>query len=37
MWYLWFDWHPLDEVTEWSRHCGGPDVERGRLPQRLNP
>ena len=37
MWYLWFDWHPLDEVTERSRHCGDPDVERVRLPRCQRP
>ena len=37
MWYLWFDWHPLDEVTEWSRHCGDLDVERVRLPRCQRP
>ena len=37
MWYPWFDWHPLDEVTAWSRHCGGPDVERERMPRCQRP
>ena len=37
MWSLWFDWHPLDEVTERSRHCGDPDVERVQLSRCQRP